>query len=91
MERGFIKKFDGGSLIFNRGVEIILKNGEWGLDEKAVKIKKKKVKEGGGNVTLSETMKLKKEIFIFVKNIALTKNKFAVSIFHEFPQLHLEN
>ena len=75
MERRFIKKFDGGGLIFNRGVEIIFK--KWGLE--------------WGIATLEETIKLKKEIFIFVKNIALTKNKFVESIFHECFQPHLEN
>ena len=30
-------------------------------------------------------LRLKKEIFIFVKNIALTKNWFVVSSFREFP------
>ena len=47
---------------------------------------------GGGEIaTLKETIKLKKETFIFVKNIAMTKNKFVESIFHEYFQPHLEN
>ena len=32
----------------------------------------------------------KKEIFIFVKNIILTKNWFVVSIFYEFPEYYME-
>ena len=32
----------------------------------------------------------KKEIFIFVKNIILTKNWFVVSIFYEFPEHYME-
>ena len=32
----------------------------------------------------------KKGIFIFVKNIVLNKNWFVVSIFHEFPEHHME-
>ena len=32
--------------------------------------------------------RLKKEIFIFVKNIVLTKNWFVVSDFGEFPKHH---
>ena len=34
--------------------------------------------------------RLNKEIFIFVKNIVLTKNQFIVSVFHEFPEHHME-
>ena len=34
--------------------------------------------------------RLKKEIFIFEKNIALTKNWFVVSNFYEFPEHHME-
>ena len=34
--------------------------------------------------------RLKKEIFIFVKNIVLTKNWFVVSKFWEFPKHHTE-
>ena len=33
---------------------------------------------------------LKKEIFIFVKNIVLFKNWFVVSIAYEFPEQHME-
>ena len=33
---------------------------------------------------------LKKEIFLFVKNIVLTKNWIFVSIFYEFPEHHME-
>ena len=33
---------------------------------------------------------LKKEIFIFIKNIVLTKNWFAVGNFYEFPEDHME-
>ena len=32
----------------------------------------------------------KKEIFIFLKNIVLTKNWFAVGNFYEFPEDHME-
>ena len=35
--------------------------------------------------------RLKNEIFIFVKNIVLTENWFAVSNFREFPKHHTEN
>ena len=34
--------------------------------------------------------RLKKEIFIFVKSIVLTKNWFVVSNFCEFPKHHKE-
>ena len=34
--------------------------------------------------------RLKKETFIFVKNIALTENWFVVSIFHELSEHHME-
>ena len=34
--------------------------------------------------------RLKKETFVFVKNIVLSKNRFVVVIFYEFPEHRLE-